>query len=313
VARSWMEYRTPAWVQWCPGCGNFGILAAIQRAISELDIEPKKLTVVSGIGCSGRSCYYIKGSNMHVLHGRAIPVATGIKLANPSQTVIALGGDGDMLGIGVEHFVSVGRRNIDITVIVHDNAVYGLTKGQAGPTLPAWIQTKALPGPNLHDNINPVLLAFASGYTFIARGYAYHVEQTKELIKQAIEHKGTSLVQILQPCPTYNNIMTKQWYEERIYYLNEEEPDWDPVVSTHDEYIAKMPRILMKLVEWGDKIPLGVLYRNIAKDTFEERLSKIILNYYEYPPGRRPIEVDGKPLIDPWIVFKERVVETQKI
>ncbi len=310
MARNWLEYKTPAWVQWCPGCGNYGILAAVQRAVAELDIDPKKLTVVSGIGCSGRETYYIKGSNMHVVHGRAIPAATGVKLARPDQTVLAIGGDGDMLGIGVEHFVSVGRRNVNITVIVHDNSVYGLTKGQAGPTLPAWVQTKALPGPNLHDNLNPLLLAFASGYTFIARGYAYHVDQTKELIKQAIEHKGTSLVHILQPCPTYNNIMTKQWYEQRIYYLQEENPEWNPLVTSQQDLLQKMPTILEKLVEWGDRIPLGVFYRNISKDTFEERLGKIILNYQEYPPGKRPIAIDGKPLVNPWEVFKEKVMQT---
>jgi len=309
VARSWMDYKTPAWVQWCPGCGNFGILTALQRALAELDIDPAKLALVTGIGCSGRICYYVKGSNLHVLHGRAIPAATGIKLANPDLVVIAEGGDGDMLGIGVGHFVSVGRRNLDITVIVHDNAVYGLTKGQAGPTLPSWWQTKALPGPNLHDNLNPLLLALASGYTFIARGYAYHVNQTKELIKKAIEHKGTSLVQILQPCPTYNNIMTKQWYEERIYYLDEAE-DWDPVVSSPEEFQDKLPRIMAKMMEWGDRIPLGIFYKNIFKDTFEQRIEKIIANYREYPPSKRPIESDNKPIVDPWQVFSEKVIKT---
>jgi len=309
VARSWLDYKTPAWVQWCPGCGNFGILTALQRALAELGIDPARLAIVTGIGCSGRICYYVKGSNMHVLHGRAIPAATGIKLANPELTVIAEGGDGDMLGIGVGHFVSVGRRNVDITVIIHDNAVYGLTKGQAGPTLPSWWQTKALPGPNLHDNLNPPLLAFASGYTFIARAYAYHVEQTKEIIKQAIEHKGTSLVQILQPCPTYNNIMTKQWYEERIYYLDEEQ-GWDPIVSSPEDLAEKMPKILAKMVEWGDRIPLGVFYRNIYKDTFEQRIEKLITNYREQPPAKRPTDVEGKPIVDPWKVFSEKVIKT---
>ena len=309
MARSWMDYKTPAWVQWCPGCGNFGILTALQRALAELDIDPSRLALVSGIGCSGRICYYVKGSNLHVLHGRAIPAATGIKLANPDLVVIAEGGDGDMLGIGVGHFVSVGRRNLDITVIVHDNAVYGLTKGQAGPTLPSWWQTKALPGPNLHDNVNPLLLALASGYTFIARAYAYHVNQTKDLIKKAIEHKGTSLIQILQPCPTYNNIMTKQWYEERIYYLDED-PDWDPVVSSPEELQTKLPRIMAKMMEWGDRIPLGVFYRNIFKDTFEQRIEKVITNYRDYPPAKRPIESEGKPIVDPWKVFQEKVIRT---
>ncbi len=309
MARSWLDYKTDAWVQWCPGCGNFGILNAIQRALAELDIDPKNLVVVTGIGCSGRSCYYIKGNTVHVLHGRAIPAATGIKIANPELTVIAEGGDGDMLGIGVEHFVSIGRRNIDITVIVHDNSVYGLTKGQAGPTLPSWWQTKALAGPNLHDSINPLLLALASGYTFIARGYAYHVKETKELIKKAIEHKGTSLVQILQPCPTYNNIMTKEWYEERIYYLENEDPNWDPQVASMEDFKNKMNKIMEKMLEWGDKIPLGIFYVNIAKDTFEQRLEKVIPTYREYPPAKRPVSANGKALVDPWQLFTDKVVK----
>lgn len=308
MARSWLEFKTDAWVQWCPGCGDFGILNAFHRALAELDINPSNLVLVGGIGCSGRITYYVKGSNIHSLHGRAIPVASGVKLANPHLTVVVAGGDGDLLGIGAGHFVAAGRRNMDITIILHDNAVYGLTKGQAAPTLPSWWQTKALAGPNLQDNLNPLLLAFASGYTFIARGYAYHTNQLKELIKEAIRHKGTALVDILQPCPTYNNIMTNKWYEERIYYLNEEDPDWNPVITSDLDFKEKAPRILEKMVEWGDRIPLGIFYKDLRKDTFHTRLEKVMPGYLQHPPATRPISIEGKPIADPWTVFKDRVV-----
>ncbi len=309
MARSWLDYKSPAWVQWCPGCGDFGILNSIYRALAELNLDPEKLVVVGGIGCSGRTTFYVKGSNAHALHGRAIPLATGIKLARPELTVIVSAGDGDLLGIGGGHFVALGRRNVDITVLLHNNAVYGLTKGQAAPTLPAWVQTKALAHPNIHDNVNPVLLAFASGYTFIARGYAYHTNQLKELIKAAIRHRGAALVDILQPCPTYNNIMTNKWYEERIYYVDQEDPSYDPVIRTPEDYKTKMPKIMEKLMEFGDRIPLGILYWNQTKEPLEDRLEKLMPGYKAAPPGTRRISVKGKPFLHPFDVFKDRVIE----
>ncbi|BAA80470.1 2-oxoacid:ferredoxin oxidoreductase beta subunit [Aeropyrum pernix K1] len=307
MARSWLDYKTQAWVQWCPGCGDFGILNSIYRAVSELGIDPENLAVVGGIGCSGRTTYYVKGSNFHALHGRAIPVATGVKLANPHLNVIVAGGDGDLMGIGGGHFVALGRRNLNITVLLFDNAVYGLTKGQAAPTLPAWVKTKALSMPNIHDNINPVLLAFAAGYTFIARGYAYHTQQLKELIKTAVRHRGAALVDILQPCPTYNNIMTNKWYEERIYYVDQEE-GYDPIIRTPEEFQKKAPAIAAKLMEFGDRIPLGILYWNQTRESFEERLEKIMPGYMSAPPATRRIELEGKPFLHPFDIFKDRLV-----
>lgn len=250
------DYKTDAWVQWCPGCGNYGILTALRRAIAELGIDPKKLVIVSGIGCSSRIVYYIRGSNVHTLHGRAIPVASGIKLSNPELMVIVAGGDGDLLGIGAGHFVALGRRNIDLKVLIHDNAVYGLTKGQAGPTLPLGVKVRAMNYPNFNDSLNPLLLAFASGYTFIARAYAYHVKQLKEIIKEALSHRSSAVVDILQPCVTYNDLMTKEWFEERIYYL-----DSPP----------KESEILQRMKE-TDRIPLGVFYKT-EKETFDRKIA----------------------------------------
>ncbi|MEM0366232.1 MAG: 2-oxoacid:ferredoxin oxidoreductase subunit beta [Acidilobaceae archaeon] len=310
MARSWLDYRTEAWVQWCPGCGDFGILNSIHKALAELDIDPKRLVIVGGIGCSSRSVYYIRGSNVHTIHGRSIPVASGIKLANPELTVIVVGGDGDILGIGGGHFIALGRRNIDIAVLIFDNAVYGLTKGQAGPTLPVWVKTKALPYPNVQGNINPLLLAFASGYTFIARGYAYHVNQLKDIVKAAIQHKGSAVVDILQPCPTYNDYMTSEWYEKRIYYLKDEDPTWDPAIRSIDEYRVKAPRIVEKMLEFGDRIPLGIFYQDLTRETLEDRFEKLTPGYLSSPPAKRPISVDSKPLVHPFKLFKDKVLVT---
>lgn len=259
------DLDTGSWVDWCPGCGNFGILLAIRSAIVELKLEPQKTVIVSGIGCSGKTPHFIKVNGVHTLHGRAIPVATGIKLANPTLTVVAVGGDGDMLGIGVGHLVALGRRNVDITVIIHDNGVYGLTKGQASPTLKE-PKTKALAKPNITDPINPLLLALMSGFTFIARGYAFNIQHLKELIKRAVLHKGASLIDVLQPCPTYNDINTKEWYQTRIYKV--------------DKTPQKREEIIEKMIEWGERIPIGILYKDDTRPTFEDRIRSIRIPFY---------------------------------
>lgn len=250
------EYGTQAWIQWCPGCGNYGILTALKKALAELGIEPRKLVVVGGIGCASRIVYYIRGSNVHAIHGRAIPVATGIKLANPELTVLVSAGDGDVLGIGAGHFVALGRRNADVKVFIHDNSVYGLTKGQAGPTLARGIRLKAMKRENIQDRVDPVLLAFASGYSFIARAYAYHIHKLKDIIKDAILHRGSAVVDILQPCVTYNDLMTREWFEQRIYYV-------DNPLSGKELFE----------ISGSERIALGVLYR-VRKETFEEAITR---------------------------------------
>src|SRR3989475_3842502 len=206
------DLRTDVHNDWCPGCGDFGIEAGVKMALTELPIDINKLVLFSGIGCSGKIVHFTNATGVHTLHGRVLPFAQGAKLANPDLEVIAIGGDGDGLGIGVGHFVHAGRRNIDMTYIIHDNGVYGLTKGQASPTLQLGMQTKSLPMPNINTSVNPILLALASGFTFIARSYAYNTKHLKETVKKAVAHKGFALVVILQPCPTYNDINTKEWY-----------------------------------------------------------------------------------------------------
>ena len=294
-----LSYKTDVWIDWCPGCGDFGIVAAMQKAFNELNLDPSKLVVVSGIGCGSKTPHFIYANGVHTIHGRGIAYAMGIKLANPELTVIVNGGDGDLLGIGVAHFVALGRRNLDITVILHNNQVYGLTKGQASPTLRKGERTKSLPAPNIQEAVNPIALAIASGYTFVARGYALWVDHLKELIKQAVKHKGSALIDVLQPCVTYNDIYTVDFYKERLYKL-EDDPSWDPVVNanTLDEVEEKVSRAWAKSLEWGSRIPVGIFYVNPHVDTFEERIAKRIPLYSLKPPSKQEItKGNGEPLI----------------
>jgi len=300
----------PQWNDWCPGCGNFGILNAEQQAIMELGLDPKSVVLVSGIGCSGKTPHFMRipVSGVHTLHGRAIAFASGIKLANPELTVIVNGGDGDLLGIGAGHFVAAGRRNIDMVVILHDNGVYGLTKGQASPTLKRGEKTKSLPRPNINDAINPIALAVSSGYTFVARGYAYDVKHLKELIKAAVKHKGLALIDVLQPCPTYNDINTKEWYDKRVYKL-ETLPDWDPVVKKPEEVNEKMKKAIDKSLEWGERVPIGIFYINESVPSYEERIKSNSSAYLENPPAKQIIEKEGKLTTIIEHLLKEREVD----
>jgi len=289
------DYKTDLWVDWCPGCGDFGILAAIQKALGELKPKPWQVAIVSGIGCSGKTPHFIYANGIHTLHGRSIPFATGIKLSNPDLTVIIDGGDGDLLGIGAGHFVALGRRNLDITVIIHDNQVYGLTKGQASPTLQSGIKTKALPKPNIQDAINPIALALTSGYTFVARAFAMDIDHLKEIIKKAIRHKGAAAIDVLQPCVTYNDIYTTQWYRKRVYRLEE---GWDPIVEHPEERHEKLSKALSRAWEWGERIPVGVFYEDRTKDTIADRIMQRIPSYYAEPPSKQVVERSGKPLFN---------------
>lgn len=275
------DYKTDLHNDWCPGCGDFGILNAIQMALANLAIPPHRVVVVSGIGCSGKTPHYINTYGFHTLHGRVMPSVTGIKLANHELTVIGVGGDGDAYGIGAGHFVNGGRRNLDITYVVFNNDVYALTKGQASPTIEKGKKTKSMPEESIMEAINPVALALASGYTFIARGYALDVKYLAGLIAQGIQHRGSALIDVLQTCPTYNDLHTKGWYEgqdrggeSRLYKL--EETDYDPLVhdpSNPEEVKRKKAQALLKSYEDSDRIPIGIFYR-IEIPTYEDYLMR---------------------------------------
>jgi 2-oxoglutarate ferredoxin oxidoreductase subunit beta len=304
------DFKTTVHNDWCPGCGDFGIVNALQMALAEMEIERDKATIFSGIGCSGKTSHFINTYGIHTLHGRVLTFAQGGKLANPEMTVIAVGGDGDGLGIGAGHFVAAGRRNIDMTYIIFDNGVYGLTKGQASPTLKLGEKTKSLPSPNTNYNVNPIGLAVASGYTFVARAYSYDVRHLKDLIVKAVQHKGLSFLDVLQPCPTYNDINTRDWYagedlakesverHSRIYKL--EDTHFDPLVHYADEkeIDEKLAQALIKSLEWDTKIPTGIFYKNELISTYTTRLTDKIPNYNENPPAKQNISKNGIPITD---------------
>ncbi|MCL5253987.1 MAG: thiamine pyrophosphate-dependent enzyme [Candidatus Thermoplasmatota archaeon] len=306
------DYRTEVHNDWCPGCGDFGILSAVQMALAESHLNLNETVVVSGIGCSGKTPHYVNVTGVHTLHGRPLPFATGIKLANPHLNVVAVGGDGDGLGIGAGHFVSAGRRNVDMVYIIHDNGVYGLTKGQASPTLKLGTKTKGLNFPNITSNINPLILAMACGYTFVARGYSFNVQHLKNLIKMAMEHKGTAFLDVLQPCPTYNDINTKEWYNgedragenngrafPRVYTLESEGYDGNVNTEKGRDAETVMLGAMKRATEWGDRIPIGVFYRNAEIPTYEERISERIPEYMSNPPAKQRLAgKDRKPLAD---------------
>ena len=303
------DYKTDVHNDWCPGCGDFGILNAIQMALADMQVPPHRTTIFSGIGCSGKTPHFIKSYGIHTLHGRVLPFAQGAKLANPELEVLAVGGDGDGLGIGAGHFVSAGRRNVDMVYIIFNNAVYGLTKGQAAPTLKLGMKTKSLPQPNVNNSVNPIALALVSGFTFLARGYSYDVRHLKELIKKAVAHKGLAFIDVLQPCPTYNDINTKEWFQgldnidpkagkaiPRMYKL-EEETGYDGVVHDPNEINQKMSQVIEKSNEWGNKIPIGVFYQNEHVPTFQERITARIPDYMDNPPALQQIaSEEGKPV-----------------
>ncbi len=297
------EYGTDNWIDWCPGCGDFGIVSSVYRAFSELELNPEETVVVSGIGCSGKMPHFIDVSGVHTLHGRAIPFATGIKMANPGLEVVVNGGDGDLLGIGAGHFVALGRRNLDVLVMMHDNRVYGLTKGQASPTLPRDTKTKALNTPSIQDAIEPSALALTSGYTHVARSFAMDSDHLKEAIKDGIEHDGASFLNILQPCVTYNDIHTSEYFNEKIEKLE----DWDPESVSPTEAMNKS-----KITE---EIPLGLFYRDTDTPIFEERIAGQLQGYQEKPPAEQDIEEDGKTILDQQgfkSKFDENIIKKKK-
>jgi len=271
------DYRgqTPAW---CPGCGNFPILLALKKALVELNIEPYEVLIVSGIGQAGKLPHYLRCNTFNGLHGRTLPVATGIRLANSELLTIAVAGDGDCYGEGGNHLIHAIRRNINVKLFVHDNQIYGLTKGQASPTSMKGMVTKVQTSGVLLEPLNPVLLSVSLGATFVARGFAGEPEHLKELMKSAILHEGFSIIDILQPCVTFNKINTYEWYKSRVYKI---ENGYDP--SDRDGAFKKA-------LEWADKIPIGIIYRDM-RVTLERKTPAIKERpLVEMPPMPESIE-----------------------
>jgi 2-oxoglutarate ferredoxin oxidoreductase subunit beta len=245
---------TPAW---CPGCGNFGILSAVKKALVELNLSPHDVLLVSGIGQAGKLPHYMKGNVFNSLHGRPVPPAIGAKLANKELTVIAVSGDGDGYGEGGNHLIHAARRNHDITYLVHNNQIYGLTKGQTSPTSDIGFVTKTTPQ-GAPPPVNPITLAIAAGATFVARAFAGDIDYLSSIIRQGINHRGFALIDILQPCVSFNHKNTYQWYKERVYKLEQ-----DGTYASSDKIAA-----FIKAQEWGEHIPIGVFYRE-DRPTYE--------------------------------------------
>lgn len=240
---------------WCPGCGNYSILLALRKALAELEVSPERVVIVTGIGCHGRISEYMKTNAFHTIHGRVLPLATGIKLANPNLLVIGHSGDGDAYAIGLGHLPHAARRNVDVKLIVHDNMVFGLTTGQVTPTTPLGLKTRSTPFGNFEQPLNPVLLALSSGATFVARGFSGEVEHLKEVFKGAIRHRGFAFVEVLQPCVTFFN--TYNTLRRKIYKLED---------AGHD------PSDLEKAIKLSletERIPIGIFYRT-SRPTLED-------------------------------------------
>jgi len=257
------DFNTKVTPTWCPGCGNFGLWQAFKEALSEQGLEPHQVAMTFDIGCCGNAANWHNLYGFHSLHGRTVPVALGIKLTNSKLTVIADSGDGGGYGEGGNHFLHTCRTNVDITFVVHNNQIYGLTTGQASPTTDTGMETKTTPAGQIEQPFHPLQVAIAQGATFVARGFTGDTKHLKEIFKKAIQHKGFSLVDVLQPCITWNKENTFDWYRKRVYKL--EDQNWD---------IKNKDQALLKAGEWGQKIPIGVFYQE-SRPTYGDKLPQI--------------------------------------
>ena len=265
------ELKTPKTNTWCPGCGNFGILMAFKKALIDLGIEREDAVLVSGIGCHGKMVNHVNVNGFHGIHGRVLPLATGIKLSNSKLNVVGFAGDADQYNEGWGHFAHAIRQNIDMTLIVHDNMVLGLTTGQATSTSQQGFKSKSTPFGVIPPMLNPVAHALVSNGTFVARSFSGDMLHLKGLIVEALKHRGFAFIDVFQPCVTFNYLNTYDWYRQRVYKLEEEHHD----VTDHK-------KALEKAFEWGDRIPIGIFYkkeRPIYRDSLlhleDEELTKL--------------------------------------
>ena len=255
------DFRNNVKPNWCPGCGDFSVQAAIQRAAANVGLEPENLAVVSGIGCSGRISGYINSYGLHGIHGRSLPIAQGVKMANRDLTVIASGGDGDGFAIGMGHTIHSIRRNIDITYIVMDNQIYGLTKGQTSPRSAAGFKTKSTPHGSIEQAISPMEMALTAGATFVAQSFSTDLKDLTALIEAGIQHKGFSLINVFSPCVTYNKVNTYDWFKENLTKLSDIE-GYDP--SSRE--------VAMNTLMKHDGLVTGLIYQNKERQSYQQLL-----------------------------------------
>ncbi|MFC1630021.1 2-oxoacid:ferredoxin oxidoreductase subunit beta [Patescibacteria group bacterium] len=256
------KFKTYPEITWCPGCGNFGILAALKNAFLKLQLDPKDILIAYGVGCHGHMGNYLKTYGFQGLHGRALPVVEGAKIANHKLTVISVSGDGDQLGEGGNHLIHASRRNIDMTCVINNNRLYSLTVGQASPTTQKGMKTRTTPKGVIEEPLSPLALAIISGATFAARSFAGDMNHLTQTFADGINHKGFAVIDVLQPCVTLNKVNTFEWYKERIYKLKSD-------YNSKDKMTA-----IKKSLEFGDKIPIGILYQ-VQKPLFKEQRSEI--------------------------------------
>ena len=272
---------------WCPGCGDYGVLAAVQKALVELQIPKHEVATISGIGCSSNFPGFIDTYGMHTLHGRSLAVATGMKMANHAMHVLVTGGDGDGFGIGGNHFQHTMRRNVDLLYLVMDNQIYGLTTGQTSPTSRLGMKTKSAPFGNIESPINPISIALAAGATFVARGFSGDQKHLTDLIKRGLQHKGFAFIDVFSPCVTYNHDNTFQWFRPRVKKL-EDLPDYDAT-----DWIAAMEKSTI----WGDEIPIGRFFERTDLPSLHESEPVLKSEPLVHQSNRIPPEV-AKSFID---------------
>lgn len=281
------QFRNKVKPNWCPGCGDFSVLAAMQRAFANLGLEPEDVAIVSGIGCSGRISGYLNAYGFHGIHGRALPIAQGLKLANRDLTVVAAGGDGDGFAIGIGHTIHAIRRNVDITYIVMDNQVYGLTKGQTSPRSEVGFKTKSTPRGSIESPLSPMEMALTVGAGFVAQGFSSDLKQLTHLIEEGIKHKGFALINVYSPCVTYNKINTYDWYKDHLVNLDEEE-GYDP---------SNRNKAMQKLMEHNSLVT-GIIYQDKSRSSYEDMI-----------PGFRKEPLAKQDLTLPREKFEEIVAE----
>ena len=271
------DFRNKIKPNWCPGCGDFSVQASIQRAAANCGLEPDNLAVISGIGCSGRISGYINSYGFHGIHGRSLPIAQGVKMANRDLTVIASGGDGDGFAIGMGHTVHAIRRNIDITYIVMDNQIYGLTKGQTSPRSEMGFKTKSTPGGSIESALNVMEMALTAGATFVAQSFSSDLKELTALIEAGINHKGFSLINVFSPCVTFNKVNTYDWFKENIKKLDDIEG-----------YDSSNRMIAMKTLMENDGLVTGLIYQNKEKPSYQQ----LVQNYDENPLAHQDLKLD---------------------
>ncbi|EJJ6359041.1 2-oxoacid:ferredoxin oxidoreductase subunit beta [Staphylococcus pseudintermedius] len=255
------DFRNNVKPNWCPGCGDFSVQAAIQKAAANVGLEPDEVALITGIGCSGRLSGYVNSYGVHSIHGRALPLAQGVKMANRNLTVIASGGDGDGYAIGMGHTIHALRRNMNITYIVMDNQIYGLTKGQTSPSSAPGFVTKTTPKGNIEQNVAPLELALSSGATFVAQGFSSDIKALTKIIEDAINHDGFSFVNVFSPCVTYNKINTYDWFKENLTAIDD--------IENYD--VSNKQAALQTVIE-HDSLVKGIVYQDTTTPSYESQI-----------------------------------------